>query len=190
MLLDPHVGTIIWTIVTFLVVLVVLRATVWRPLLGALDERERRISDALEEAERARKEAQLLIDEHQQKLQSADADAREIVRLAREAAEKVEQEIVSSARQEAQRTTEQARRAIENEKQAAIAENAKMVVPSVDMMRMTAHAAPPPSPMMKPHFRSSLSASRPAGIEAIAAAIPRTASLKPTNFRSNPICSR
>ena len=122
MLLDPHVGTIIWTIVTFLVVLVVLRATVWRPLLSALDERERRISDALEEAERSRKEAQLRIAEHQQKLQGADAEAREIIRLAREAAEKVEQEIVSSARQEAQRTTEQARRAIESEKQAAIAE--------------------------------------------------------------------
>ena len=50
------------------------------------------------------------------------AEAREIVRLAREAAEKVDQEIVSNARQEAQRTTEQARRAIESEKQAAIAE--------------------------------------------------------------------
>ena len=122
MLLDPHVGTIIWTLVTFAVVLVVLRATVWRPLLGALDEREKRISDALEAAERARKEAQSIVEEHQQKLQDADAEAREIVRLAREAAERVEQEIVSNARQEAQRTTEQARRAIESEKQAAIAE--------------------------------------------------------------------
>ena len=122
MLLDPHVGTIIWTLVTFAVVLVVLRATVWRPLLGALDEREKRISDALEEAERARKEAATLVDEHQQKLQAADTEAREIVRLAREAGERVEQEIVSKAREEAQRTTEQARRAIESEKQAAIAE--------------------------------------------------------------------
>ena len=122
MLLDPHVGTIVWTLVTFSVVLVVLRATVWRPLLRALDEREKRISDALDTAERSRKEAQSLVEEHQQKLQGADAEAREIVRLAREAAEKVEQEIVSNARQEAQRTTEQARRAIESEKQAAIAE--------------------------------------------------------------------
>ncbi len=122
MLLDPHVGTIVWTLITFFVVLLVLRATVWRPLLGALDEREKRISDALETAERSRKEAQSLVEEHQQKLQDADAEAREIVRLAREAAEKVDQEIVSNARQEAQRTTEQARRAIESEKQAAIAE--------------------------------------------------------------------
>lgn len=122
MLLDPHVGTIVWTLVTFLVVLVVLRATVWRPLLDALDEREKRISDALDEAERARKEAATLVDEHQQKLQAADTEAREIVRLSREAAERVEQEIVSKAREEAQRTTEQARRAIESEKQAAIAE--------------------------------------------------------------------
>ena len=122
MLLDPHVGTIVWTLVTFLVVLVVLRATVWRPLLNALEERENRIASALAEAEQAQKDARSLVDEREQKLQGANAEAREIVQQARAAAEKVEQDIVSNARQEAQRTTEQARRAIESEKQAVIAE--------------------------------------------------------------------
>jgi F-type H+-transporting ATPase subunit b len=38
-LLTPHPGLIIWTIITFVVVLVVLKAKVWGPLLAALDER-------------------------------------------------------------------------------------------------------------------------------------------------------
>ena len=41
MLLTPEPGLIIWTIITFLVVLVILSKTVWKPLLAALDERPR-----------------------------------------------------------------------------------------------------------------------------------------------------
>ena len=96
MLIDPHVGTIIWTIVTFLVVLVILKATVWKPLLAALDEREKRISDALESAEAARAEAQSALNEHQEKLNLAEAEAREIVQQSREDAEKVHQEILEN----------------------------------------------------------------------------------------------
>ena len=120
MLIDPHVGTIIWTIITFLVVLVILRATVWRPLLAALDEREKRISDALESAEAARAEAQSALGEHQEKLNQAEAEAREIVQQSREAAEKVHQEILDKARGEAQQTLDQARTSIELEKQTAL----------------------------------------------------------------------
>ena len=56
MLLDPHVGLIIWTIITFLVVLFVLKKFAWPHLLAALDEREKRISDAIAAAEQARQE--------------------------------------------------------------------------------------------------------------------------------------
>lgn len=120
MLLDPHLGTIIWTIVTFLVVLVVLRGTVWKPLLAALDEREKRIGDALESAEKAREEAQAALREHLEKLEEAEAEAREIVRQSRDAAERIHQEIVEKAREEAQQTVEQTRSAIEVEKRTAL----------------------------------------------------------------------
>jgi F-type H+-transporting ATPase subunit b len=122
MLLEPHAGTIVWTIITFLVVFFILRATVWKPLLAFLDERERRISEALENAEQARLQAQTLLREHQQKLEQAEEEAREIVRKSLQAAERVHQETVESARREAQQAVEQARLRIESEKRAAIAE--------------------------------------------------------------------
>ena len=121
-MLDPHLGTIIWTLVTFLFVLVVLKATVWKPLLSALDEREKRISDALESADKAREEAQSALSENQEKLAEAEEEAREIVRKSREEAEKVGQEIVEKARAEAQLTVDQARTSIETEKLAALTE--------------------------------------------------------------------
>ncbi len=122
MLLDPHVGLIIWTIITFLVVLLVLKKFAWPHLLAALDEREQRISDAIATAEQARQEAEEVLREHRQKLAAADEEARQIVAEAREAGANVRQTIVSQAREEAERMLDQARTSIESEKRAAIAE--------------------------------------------------------------------
>ncbi len=122
MLLDPHVGLIIWTIITFLVVLFVLKKFAWPHLLAALDEREQRISDAIAGAEQARKEAEEVLREHRQKLAAADEEARQLVAEAREAGANVRQTIVSQAREEADRMLDQARTSIESEKRVAIAE--------------------------------------------------------------------
>ena len=99
MLLDPHVGLIIWTIITFLVVLLVLKKFAWPHLLAALDEREKRISDAITAAEQARQEAEEVLREHRQKLAAADEEARQVVAEAREAGANVRQTIVSQARE-------------------------------------------------------------------------------------------
>jgi F-type H+-transporting ATPase subunit b len=122
MLLDPHVGLIIWTIITFLVVLLVLKKFAWPQLLASLDEREKRISDALTAAEQARQEAEEVLQEHRQKIAAAEEEARKIVAAAREAGANVRQTIVSQAREEAERMLDQARTSIESEKRAAIAE--------------------------------------------------------------------
>ena len=122
MLLDPHVGLIIWTIITFLVVLFVLKKFAWPHLLAALDEREKRISDAITAAEQARQEAEEVLREHRQKLAAADEEARQVVAEAREAGANLRQTIVSQAREEAERMLDQARTSIESEKRAAIAE--------------------------------------------------------------------
>ena len=99
MLLDPHYGTIIWTIVTFVLVLFVLAKFAWPQLLGALDERENRIREALEGAEQARDSAEAALAEHQSKLAEAESEARQIVAQSREAAEKVHQDVVAKARE-------------------------------------------------------------------------------------------
>ena len=122
MLLEAHPGTIIWTLITFLVVLVVLKATVWKPLLAALDEREQRIREALAEAEKARAEMQASLDEQQRLMEEAHAEARALIAQAREAAEKVSREIVAEARQEAEHTAQAMRRELESERLAAMAQ--------------------------------------------------------------------
>ncbi|MFA6109476.1 MAG: F0F1 ATP synthase subunit B [Candidatus Latescibacterota bacterium] len=122
MLLEPHAGTIAWTIITFLIVLFVLKGTVWKPLLQALDQREAGIKEALEGAERVRAQAQTMLEEQAQHAAQAEAEARETVRQAREAAQRAGQEIIEAARKEAQQAVIQARLRIESEKRTAIAE--------------------------------------------------------------------
>jgi len=122
MLLEPHTGTIIWTIITFVLVMVILKATVWKPVLAALDERERRIADALEGARKAREDAEATLAEHRKRLEQAEDEARQVLREAREAADKVRQELIVQARAEAQTALEQARRSIDSERRTAIAE--------------------------------------------------------------------
>lgn len=121
-LLSPHPGLIVWTIITFVVVLVILRSKVWGPLLLALDEREQRIREALESADRVREEARAQQAEHEKRLAEAETQARQIVTEAREAAEKVGQQIVETAREEAQRAAERATQSIETAKRAALIE--------------------------------------------------------------------
>ena len=120
MLLEAHTGTIIWTLITFAVVLVVLKAAVWKPLLQALDEREQKIRESLAAAEKARAESQANLDEQQRLLEQAHDEARSLVAQAREAAERVSHEIVAEARQEAEHTAEAMRREIESDRLAAL----------------------------------------------------------------------
>lgn len=120
-LLDPHLGMIVWTIVTFLVVLLVLRWKVWTPLLAALDERERKIADALAAAQLAHQEAEETLKRHHQTLADAEAEASKMVSDARHTAEGLHEEILTRARVEADHLTAQARRSIESERRQAVA---------------------------------------------------------------------
>jgi F-type H+-transporting ATPase subunit b len=122
MLLDPHVGLIIWTIITFVVVLYILKSKAWGPLLKALDEREQGIRDALASADRAKLEAQEALQANQKILQEARSEARQIIQDARAASAKVGQDIVDKAQEKSQQLEEQARRTIENEKRVALTE--------------------------------------------------------------------
>ena len=121
-LLDPHLGTIIWTLITFVLVLLVLKKWAWPPILSALDEREQSIRIAIEGAEQARQDADTVLSDHRAKLVAAEDGARQLIAEAREAGEKVRQEVVAQAKEEAQRTIDQARISIESEKRAAIAQ--------------------------------------------------------------------
>ena len=122
MLLNIDPGLIFWTIVTFVLLLVVLRSVAWKPLLAMLDERERRIQESLEQADKAREEAQRAAEGNLQAMEQARAEAQAAIVQGRETAERVAQEVHERAEAEARQLLEQAQRAIEQEKRRAVQE--------------------------------------------------------------------
>lgn len=117
-----NLGLAFWTVLVFLLLLVVLRKIAWKPMLGALDARTARIQDALDESAEKRAEAQRLLEEHKKQLADARRQAQEIIQEGKEAGEKVRREIEEKAREEGQTLLERARREIEREKDAALQE--------------------------------------------------------------------
>lgn len=122
MLLSIEPGLIIWTIVTFVALLVVLRAVAWKPLLKMLDEREGRIQDALEQADRAQEEAQKALEENRSAMAKAQAEVQQSIAEGREAAQRVADEVRQRGEAEASQLLEQAQRTIRQEKEQAIQE--------------------------------------------------------------------
>jgi F-type H+-transporting ATPase subunit b len=121
-MLDPNPGLIIWTIVTFVLLLIVLNKFAWKPLLRALHDRESSIRGTLEHAENAKAEAEKILEENRRQLEKAGDQAQKILAEGRALGEKLKQEIVDQANAQGRRMAEQARQEIERDKDAAIAQ--------------------------------------------------------------------
>jgi len=98
----------LWSVVTFLVFLFVLKQFAWTPLIEGLDKRESRIRQDLADAETARVKAEQLLSEHEAKLAAVQDDVREIIAEARRDAEHTKNDIVTQAQKEAEMTRQRA----------------------------------------------------------------------------------
>lgn len=111
-LFTGDLGNIIWSLLTFVAVLVVLGKFAWGPILSTLQKREDFIRDSLEQAKRDRQEAEARLKEYEQRLQTARKEATDIVEEGRRDAEVVKHKIEETARGEATATLERAKREI------------------------------------------------------------------------------
>jgi F-type H+-transporting ATPase subunit b len=119
-LLTVNPGLIIWTIIIFVLVLLVLRKFAWKPLLKALNNREDTIREALDNAERLNKEAKELMEQNKKNLDEATKQSMKIINEAKDTAKKEKDGIISKAGEEANKLLVRAKQDIENEKESAI----------------------------------------------------------------------
>ncbi len=119
-LIQPDPGLFIWTIVTFLVLLALLAKFAWRPLLQALESRQERIRNSLEDAERARQELERLQQESAKILQQARIEAESIVTQTRADAERLREELKQKAKDEAANVLRNAQQQIQLQTRQAI----------------------------------------------------------------------
>ncbi len=121
-LITPGLGLVFWTVITFLFLLIILKKFAWKPILGAVSEREEGIKKALASAENARKEMENLNADNERILKEARAEREDMLKEARDIKNKMIDEAKSEAQMQANKMIAQAQAAIESEKKAAIAE--------------------------------------------------------------------
>jgi F-type H+-transporting ATPase subunit b len=119
-LIDPNPGLMIWTVICFAIAFFVLRRYAFGPVQRIIDERRKRIREALEEADNARAEARRLLEEHRAMMQQARGDAEQILAEARRVADAQRERLKDELESERQRRIEETTKQIEAETRRAL----------------------------------------------------------------------
>lgn len=117
---DLSVSVSFWTVVIFLVLLGVLLKYAFPPILGYAEAREQRIQANLDEAKQSRAEAERLLAQQREERVEARRQSKEILAEARQAGERVRQDLLERARVEQDEMLTRARQDIERERQRAV----------------------------------------------------------------------
>lgn len=117
-----NIGDIFVTIVTFVILLFLLKKFAWGPLKKVMDDREHSINQDIDEAERAKMDALKLKKDNEQQLKETQAQVQKILDDAKQQAQRQQEEIIHEANQRANGMIETAQSEINSEKERALAE--------------------------------------------------------------------
>ena len=121
-LTDINFGLTLWTIVLFILFAVLMTKLGWGPLLKAIEEREKGIKGAVDNAQKAHTEAQALLAQHKEMLREAGREREDIIKRAMKDAEQLKSDLSARAKAEGDQMVQRARDQIEREKGQAILE--------------------------------------------------------------------
>ena len=110
-------GLMIWTWVLFLLTLGILAWKVFPLIAGGLEERQRKIQEAIDTARVDREEARRLVEEQTRELSRAHKEAQHLLDETREAAGRLRQELVADAEADKAEILERARREMDQERE-------------------------------------------------------------------------
>jgi F-type H+-transporting ATPase subunit b len=115
-------GLMIWTIVVFILLLLILRKFAWPVILGAVKAREAALEQQIAEAEKNRAESAALLEQHKKLLADARSQGQALLAEAKGVAEKERAAAMERTRPEQAELLDRARRDITAEKEKAILE--------------------------------------------------------------------
>lgn len=121
-LFTPEPGLMIWTVIMFGLLLIVLGSVGLKPIMGIIKKREDDIRHSIDEAERVRNEAEVLLENYKKQLDDARLEAQKVIEQSKKVGESVRKEITAKANDEARQIIERAQAEIEREKERALAD--------------------------------------------------------------------
>ena len=117
---DP--GLLLWTVITFTVLVLILWKAAWKPIVDALDSRAEKVRSDIENAEMMRIEAEKQLAQHKEMLEKANAEVSRIISEGKADAERVRGGILEKANMEAKDLSEKVKKEIELAKDKALTE--------------------------------------------------------------------
>ncbi|MAO85783.1 MAG: ATP synthase F0 subunit B [Candidatus Marinimicrobia bacterium] len=121
-MVEVHGGPLLWSVITFLLLLLVLSKVAWGPIISALESREKEIRDALDSAAIAKEDAEKATSEYEKIKQEAHSEAQTILAEAKSIKEKMITDAVDEAKKKAEIETQNALQSINAEKEKAVNE--------------------------------------------------------------------
>jgi len=110
------------TLVLFALFALILAKFAWKPLLQIIEEREKGVRDAVDGAQRANAEAQVLLEKHKELLREAGRERDEVLKKALQEADALKTDLQARARAESDQMIQRAKEQVDREKAAAIQE--------------------------------------------------------------------
>lgn len=133
-LLKVSPGLLLWTIITFVVLLLILWKAAWKPVVEALDARAEKVRSDIESADRARLEAEKLLTQHKEMMAEARNESATIIANGKSAAENIRNEIIDKANSDAKDLSERVKKEIDLAKDKALSEiKAEVVILSTEI---------------------------------------------------------
>jgi F-type H+-transporting ATPase subunit b len=114
------IPTLITQIVSFIILLVLLRVFAYKPIMRMMDERSRRIKESMEQAESVKSQAAAAEEELKKEIEKASHEGQERIARAVKAGEEVKQKAREDAKKEADQLITRARQEIRQERDEAI----------------------------------------------------------------------
>ncbi|MDR1277841.1 MAG: F0F1 ATP synthase subunit B [Treponema sp.] len=120
-LVSPNLVTFLVTLVNLGILFVVLRAILFKPVTKFMEDRAKKIQDTIDQAEKDKAQAKMLLQQYEEQLKKAGGEAETLIRSARESAREQADRIIAGGKAEAEMMLSNARKQIEAEQQAALA---------------------------------------------------------------------
>lgn len=114
--------TLITQVVTFIILLVVLRFVAYKPIMRMLDERSKRVKESVEQAEAVKAQSVKAEEELKKQMEVASREGQERITRAIKAGEDIKQKAEEDAKKEAEKLIIRARTEIQQERDAAVNE--------------------------------------------------------------------
>jgi len=121
-LLDVNPGLMIWTVITFIILLLILKKVAWKPILTALDKRESDIRESLAQAEKAKDDAKQILEQNQANLAKAEEESKKIIDQSRAYAESLKEQLIKDSKEQAKKIVDDASLEIQRKKDTAFEE--------------------------------------------------------------------